>query len=43
MPVAEAGRLGAATAACCVTQAGATAGLRDLAETMAVMAGSVPL
>ena len=43
MPVAEASRLGAATAACCVTQAGATAGLRDLAETMAVMAGSVPL
>jgi sugar/nucleoside kinase (ribokinase family) len=42
MPVAEAGRLGAATAACCVTQAGATAGLRDLPETMAVMAGSVP-
>ncbi|MFZ4636877.1 MAG: carbohydrate kinase family protein [Pirellulales bacterium] len=42
MPVAEAGRLGAATAACCVTQAGATAGLRDLGETMAVMAGSVP-
>jgi hypothetical protein len=26
-----------------VTQAGATAGLRDLGETMAVMAGSVPL
>ena len=34
MPVEAAGRLGAATAACCVTRAGATAGLRDLKETM---------
>lgn len=34
MPAETAGRLGAATAACCVTRAGATAGLRDLTETM---------
>lgn len=34
LPVEAAARLGAATAACCVTRAGATAGLRDLAETM---------
>jgi len=34
MPAEAAARLGAATAACCVTRAGATAGLRDLEETM---------
>lgn len=34
MPVESAARLGAATAACCVTRAGATAGLRDLHDTM---------
>jgi sugar/nucleoside kinase (ribokinase family) len=34
MPVEAAGRLGAATAACCVTRAGATAGLRGLPETL---------
>jgi sugar/nucleoside kinase (ribokinase family) len=34
MPLAEAGRLGAATAACCVTGVGATAGLRSLEETL---------
>jgi fructokinase len=34
MPADAAARLGAATAACCVTRAGATAGLRDLPETM---------
>ena len=34
MPVEAAARLGAATAACCVTRAGATAGLRDLSDTM---------
>lgn len=37
LPVAEAGRLGAATAACCVTGLGATAGLRDFAATCRVM------
>ena len=37
MPVAEAGRLGAATAACCVTGIGATAGLRSFAATMALL------
>ncbi|MBU6222223.1 MAG: carbohydrate kinase family protein [Planctomycetes bacterium] len=34
MPVAAAARLGAATAACCVTRLGATAGIRDLAATL---------
>jgi len=34
MPVEAAARLGAATAACCVTGVGATAGLRDLDETL---------
>ena len=34
MPLDEAGRLGAATAACCVTGVGATAGLRSFEETM---------
>ena len=34
MPVREAGMLGAATAACCVTGLGATAGLRSFAETL---------
>jgi sugar/nucleoside kinase (ribokinase family) len=38
MPVAEAGRLGAATAACCVTGIGATAGLRSFAATMELLA-----
>ena len=33
MPLREAGLLGAATAACCVTGVGATAGLRSYAET----------
>lgn len=37
MPVAEAGRLGAATAACCVTGIGATAGLRSFAATMKLL------
>jgi sugar/nucleoside kinase (ribokinase family) len=37
MPVAEAGRLGAATAACCVTGIGATAGLRSFAATMELL------
>ena len=37
LPVAEAGRLGAATAACCVTGLGATEGLRDYAATCRVM------
>ncbi len=37
LPVAEAGRLGAATAACCVTAVGATEGLRDDAATRRVM------
>ena len=36
MPLEEAGRLGAANAACCVTGVGATAGLRCFAETCAV-------
>jgi sugar/nucleoside kinase (ribokinase family) len=35
----EAGLLGAATAACCVTGLGATAGLRSLAETLVVAGG----
>ena len=33
MPVEQAGRLAAATGACCVTGYGATAGLRGFAET----------
>lgn len=37
LPVAEAGLLGAATAACCVTGVGATDGLRDYAATCQVM------
>jgi len=37
MPVAEAGRLGAATAACCVTGIGATAGLRSFTATMELL------
>jgi sugar/nucleoside kinase (ribokinase family) len=37
MPVAEASRLGAATAACCVTGIGATAGLRSFAATMELL------
>lgn len=36
MPIERAGRLAAATAACCVTRAGATAGLRGFAETMQI-------
>jgi hypothetical protein len=36
MPLATAGRLGAATAACCVTGVGATAGLRSFEETLAI-------
>jgi sugar/nucleoside kinase (ribokinase family) len=36
MPPAEAGLVGAANAACCVTGVGATAGLRSFAETLAV-------
>lgn len=34
MPLDQAGRLGAATAACCVTGVGATVGLRSFEETM---------
>ncbi|MFM7245664.1 MAG: PfkB family carbohydrate kinase [Planctomycetaceae bacterium] len=34
MPLEAAARLGAATAACCVTRAGATAGLLGLEQTM---------
>jgi len=34
MPVGAAARLGAATAACCVTRMGATAGIRDLPDTL---------
>ena len=37
MTVAEAGRLGAATAACCVTGIGATAGLRSFEATMELL------
>ena len=37
IPLADAGRLGAATAACCVTGVGATAGLRSLDETLALL------
>lgn len=36
MPLPAAGRLGAATAACCVTGVGATAGLRSFDETLAI-------
>lgn len=36
MPLREAGLLGAATAACCVTGLGATAGLRSFDETLAL-------
>jgi sugar/nucleoside kinase (ribokinase family) len=36
MPVEAAARLGAATAACCITRAGATAGLRGFEETMQI-------
>jgi sugar/nucleoside kinase (ribokinase family) len=36
LPVEEAGSLGAAAAACCVTKAGATAGIRDLDATLAL-------
>ena len=38
-PVAAAGRLAAATAACCVTGLGATAGLRSYEETLALAEG----
>jgi len=34
MPIREAGLLGAATAACCVTGVGATAGLRSFEDTL---------
>jgi fructokinase len=34
MPLREAGLLGAATAACCVTGLGATAGLRSFDDTL---------
>jgi sugar/nucleoside kinase (ribokinase family) len=37
MALGEAGLLGAATAACCVTGVGATAGLRTLPETLALL------
>jgi sugar/nucleoside kinase (ribokinase family) len=37
MPVADAARLGTATAACCVTGIGATAGLRSFAATMKLL------
>jgi sugar/nucleoside kinase (ribokinase family) len=39
MPLDEAGRLGAATAACCVTGVGATAGLRSYEETLRLARG----
>lgn len=39
MPIREAGLLGAATAAACVTGLGATAGLRSLEETRRLIAG----
>ena len=39
MPLAQAGRLGAATAACCVTGIGATAGLRSFDETLRLASG----
>jgi sugar/nucleoside kinase (ribokinase family) len=37
MPIRDAGLLGAATAACCVTGLGATAGLRSLEDTLLLM------
>jgi len=37
MPIREAGLLGSATAACCVTGIGATAGLRSFEETLALL------
>lgn len=40
MPLREAGILGAATAACCVTGRGATAGLRSFDETLAIARGT---
>ena len=39
MPLEEAGLLGAATAACCVTGLGAVAGLRSLEETWKLACG----
>jgi sugar/nucleoside kinase (ribokinase family) len=39
MPLGQAGRLGAATAACCVTGMGATAGLRSFEETLRLAGG----
>jgi len=39
MPLREAGLLGAATAACCVTGVGATAGLRSFEETLRLARG----
>ncbi|MFM9194157.1 MAG: PfkB family carbohydrate kinase, partial [Planctomycetia bacterium] len=39
MPLREAGLLGAATAACCVTGLGATAGLRSFEETLRLAIG----
>jgi sugar/nucleoside kinase (ribokinase family) len=39
MPPAQAGRLGSAAAACCVTGVGATAGLRSLEDTLALVDG----
>ena len=41
MELRRAGLLGAATAACCVTGIGATAGLRSFEETLAIAAGSL--
>ena len=40
MPIREAGLLGAATAACCVTGVGATAGLRSFDETLRLVQAS---
>lgn len=42
MPVEAAARLGAATAACCVTGVGATAGLRDFEETARLAGVAAP-
>jgi sugar/nucleoside kinase (ribokinase family) len=42
MPPVEAGLLGAANAACCVTAAGATAGLRSFAETRSLARSVTP-
>jgi fructokinase len=39
MEIRQAGLLGAATAACCVTGIGATAGLRSFADTLALVDG----